>query len=91
MATNLVNPNYSAFDLDILLKNIYEEAKVIVPKEKQIELIYVSPKKRAGIIESDAVKLKQVLTNLITNAIKFTDKGCVKFGYNLNNSIEFSP
>ncbi len=87
--TNLVNPNYSAFDLDILLKNIYEEAKVIVPKEKQIELIYVSPKKRAGIIESDAVKLKQILTNLITNAIKFTDKGCVKFGYNLNNCIEF--
>ena len=62
--TNLVNPNYSAFDLDILLKNIYEEAKVIVPKEKQIELIYVSPKKRAGIIESDAVKLKQILTKL---------------------------
>lgn len=31
----------------------------------------------------DPVRLKQILTNLLSNAIKFTDKGEVRFGYDL--------
>lgn len=39
-------------------------------------------------ILSDKYRLKQVLMNLMSNAIKFTKKGYVKFGYNvLDNNI----
>jgi len=43
-----------------------------------------------SFIISDSTKLQQILTNLLNNAIKFTDVGDVTFGYKLqNNELQF--
>lgn len=55
-----------------------------IAKEKNIELTCVKGLKNFDcIIKIDRTKLHQVLTNLLSNAFKFTDYGSVEFGYEL--------
>ncbi len=37
------------------------------------------------LIVTDEVKLKQIINNLVLNALKFTSKGGIEFGYNASN------
>ncbi len=40
------------------------------------------------IINSDPVRFRQIFNNLIYNALKFTDKGYIEFGFDLNHPKE---
>ncbi|MBN1182137.1 MAG: PAS domain S-box protein [Bacteroidales bacterium] len=40
-----------------------------------------------GILYTDMVRLRQVLVNLIGNALKYTNKGYIKFGYVKENNV----
>ena len=43
-----------------------------------------------SFIISDEIKIRKVLTNIINNALKFTEKGQISFGYKLKqNELEF--
>lgn len=85
--TNQIQPNYTGVNIESCINELYDTIKITIPKDKKIEfnLIKNSNPFPARIL-TDEVKLKQVITNLITNAIKFTDKGFVIFGYEVNRT-----
>ena len=57
-------------------------------KNKNIELRYVSTlNDEEALIETDETKLTQTMSNLIVNALKFTEKGKVEFGVTKKESF----
>lgn len=79
---------------NVKIKDILEKKKLIFHQrlfEKNISLNVYFNKNVPDIIYSDELKLKQILNNLINNAIKFTDYGGIHILIECkNNYIEFS-
>lgn len=55
--------------------------------EKNLELKVNFAKDLPGVLKGDVNKLKQIILNLLTNAIKYTDKGYVDFNVDCINDL----
>ncbi|MFM2213216.1 MAG: Sensor histidine kinase RcsC [Bacteroidota bacterium] len=87
--SNQVTPNYSSVNLVTCVHEVYDTIKITIPKTKNVTLLVpeiTTPPLRHII--TDEIKLKQVLTNLITNGIKYTEKGTVTFGFKVNEKAK---
>ncbi|MFM9265724.1 PAS domain S-box protein [Tychonema sp. BBK16] len=72
----LVTVNKSTFDLQRLLTNTEEMLKMQAQK-KGLQLIFDCVPNLPKYVETDESKLRQVLINIIGNALKFTSEGGV--------------
>lgn len=78
-----VNLNKLFEELETFYKPIAQENNLMLNCEKGLENF-------KSCVETDKTKLNQVLTNLLSNAFKFTDAGSVTFGYQLvEDSLQF--
>lgn len=81
-----ITPNYSSVDLNKCLNEIYETIKITIPEEKNIIFSFKKDKEYNKIyVNIDETKVKQILVNLITNSIKYTDSGEISFGFEINS------
>lgn len=87
--TGNISVNKQKLYLNDLLEEIFLSFKPLIKKDISFSLTKGLPDEKSVII-TDTVKVRQVLNNLINNAIKFTDSGYIKFGYSLEeNTLRF--
>jgi len=91
---NQISPNFSEINLDSCIVELYKTVKVTIPKSKPVKFKLIKSMLPAEYnIITDEIKLKQVIINLLTNAIKYTDEGLVTFSYEIDekeNLIHFT-
>ncbi|BAZ17536.1 multi-sensor hybrid histidine kinase [Calothrix sp. NIES-4071] len=81
-----VKLNETAFDLYNVLDEL-EETMTQLADVKNLTLIFTRAQNVPQYITADERKLRQVLLNLISNAIKFTSQGTVKLHVTCDNEV----
>ena len=81
--------SYSSYDS---LETFSELAKLISPKmrEKGLDFSYYIAPDLPCVLYGDVVNIKKIVTNLLGNSCKYTDKGYVRYEVNCENKNGYS-
>lgn len=86
--SNQITPNLTIVNLDSLVNELFETVKITI-QNKIIDFKLIKSKASARFnIITDDIKLKQIIINLLTNALKFTEHGSVTFGFEIEEKNE---
>jgi len=83
---NQLNINQLRFSLNGLMEEIYADFEELSEKKPDIDFkLHREVKNSGNFIHLDKIRLKQVISNLLSNAFKYTDKGTIEYGYKLED------
>ena len=74
--------SFSENNINLILSELLTLFKQLLNEKRKNDVTIIFDENSPDVtVMIDAVRLQQVITNLITNAIKFTEKGTIKFGF----------
>lgn len=79
---DMISFNFFEMEVPRVMEEIYNTVKLRVPDTVKLVL---DPCKFV-VIQTDKSRFTQILINLLTNAIKHTEKGSIRFGYEIEPS-----
>ncbi len=84
LETGQISVTHEIIDLNTLCKDLVRELPMIIPQGKNLELVLEKTiHEDKSIIKTDILKIRQILINLISNAIKYTPEGKIWIGCEL--------
>lgn len=83
---NQVELFFTEMDINQELSDIYHIADSMLEEKKPKVNLKINIGIDKIIIKTDIVRFRQIMLNLISNAIKFTSSGHIKFGYKLHDN-----
>ncbi|HNX23883.1 MAG TPA: PAS domain S-box protein, partial [Spirochaetota bacterium] len=88
---NLMDIEKKGLSLNKKIDHLYEIFKnEIKTRNKPIKLAAAAGLEPGNdFIVSDEIRLTQILSNLLANAVKFTENGFIEFGYTLTDNLKY--
>jgi len=95
--SGILKPKFTEFLINIKLRELQDYFREVIQQrgKTNLEIILNLPQGNENlIIRTDEYRFRQILTNILENAVKFTSSGTIEFGYSClvgpsdNNEIE---
>jgi len=79
--------SYSACNINELIDNLKSQFSLYSSKNQITLITHKGLKDTESVIQTDEIRLSQILSNLLENAQKYTDSGSIEFGYEKKGSV----